>query len=93
MTIIVDETSEGVRARVLDEGAGIDPGESARLFELYYRSPTNSSSVSAPASACSSVARWSRRWAADIWASRRPEGGAEFGFVLARHEEDEARDW
>ena len=36
---IVDETDEGVRVRVLDEGVGIDANETARLFELYYRSP------------------------------------------------------
>ena len=39
VTVMVDETTEGVRVRVLDDGPGIDPGEAGRLFELYYRSP------------------------------------------------------
>jgi len=89
VAIVVDETPEGVRARVLDEGAGIDPGESARLFELYYRSPLNASSVSGAGIGLFVCRALVEAMGGRIWAMRRPEGGAEFGFVLNRHDEDE----
>jgi K+-sensing histidine kinase KdpD len=89
VTISVDETSEGVRTRVLDEGKGVDPAESGRLFELYYRSPATSTTVSGAGIGLFVCRALIEAMGGRIWASNRAEGGAEFGFVLARHEEDE----
>ena len=62
--VIVDETAEGVRVRVLDEGPGFDPEETSRLFELYYRSPSTSAQSAGQASVSSSAGPSSRRWVA-----------------------------
>ncbi len=88
--VMVDETTEGVRVRVLDEGAGIDMSETARLFELYYRSPSTAGTVGG-----AGIGLYVCRVLVDamggrIWAAARPEGGSEFGFILERDDEDKA---
>ncbi len=84
---IVDETSEGVRVRVLDEGAGIDPGEAARLFELYYRSPSTSATVAGAGIGLYVCRALIDAMGGRIWAAPRAHGGAEFGFILARFDD------
>ena len=86
--MIVDETTEGVRVRVLDQGAGIDPEEVARLFELYYRSPIDRRTVGGAGIGLFVCRVLVEAMGGRIWAAPRPEGGAEFGFVLARFAED-----
>ena len=86
--VIVDETSEGVRVRVLDEGAGIDPAESARLFELYYRSPATSNKVAGAGIGLYVCRALVEAMGGRIWAAPRSHGGAEFGFILARFDEE-----
>ena len=87
---IVDETAEGVRVRVLDEGAGLSPTETARLFELYYRSPRTAGTIGGAGIGLFVCRALVEAMGGRIWATPRPEGGAEFGFVLARLTEDEA---
>jgi signal transduction histidine kinase len=75
-----DGTGE-VTVRVLDNGPGITEAESEQLFGLYYRSPTASAAPGA------GIGLFVCRGLVDamgghIWAKRRPEGGAEFGFSL-----------
>jgi two-component system sensor histidine kinase KdpD len=82
--VIVDETPEGLRVRVLDDGPGIDPTESARLFELYYRSPATSGTVAGAGIGLYVCRVLVEAMGGRIWASARPEGGSEFGFVLRR---------
>ena len=89
--LIVDETSEGVRVRVLDEGAGIDPAESARLFELYYRSPATSNKVAGAGIGLYVCRALVEAMGGRIWAARRSHGGAEFGFILARFDDETAQ--
>jgi K+-sensing histidine kinase KdpD len=86
---VVDENAEGVRARVLDDGAGLDPAETSRLFELYYRSPTTAGMIGGAGIGLFVCRALVEAMGGRIWATARPEGGAEFGFVLARYEEDE----
>lgn len=86
---VVDETEEGVRVRVLDQGPGIDPAESSRLFELYYRSPSTSGAAGGAGIGLFVCRALVEAMGGRIWATSRPEGGAEFGFVLARLAEDE----
>jgi K+-sensing histidine kinase KdpD len=85
--VIVDESSEGVRVRVLDEGAGIDPGEAARLFELYYRSPATSGKVAGAGIGLYVCRALVEAMGGRIWAAPRSHGGAEFGFILSRFED------
>jgi signal transduction histidine kinase len=87
VSIVVDDTAEGVRVRVLDDGPGINVDESARLFELYYRSPLTAG-VSSGAGIGLFVCRaLVEAMGGRIWATPRPGGGSEFGFVLAPLEE------
>jgi two-component system sensor histidine kinase KdpD len=87
VSIVVDDTAEGVRVRVLDDGPGIDADESARLFELYYRSPLTAGTSSGAGIGLFVCRALVEAMGGRIWATPRPEGGAEFGFVLARLEE------
>jgi K+-sensing histidine kinase KdpD len=86
--VIVDENAEGVRARVLDEGPGFAAEEATRLFELYYRSPATASTVSGAGIGLYVCRVLVEAMGGRIWASPRPEGGAEFGFALQRDDED-----
>lgn len=85
--LIVDETSEGIRVRVLDEGAGINPGEAPRLFELYYRSLATSAKVAGAGIGLYVCRALVEAMGGRMWAAPRAHGGSEFGFILARFEE------
>jgi signal transduction histidine kinase len=77
------EAREGeVEVRVLDRGAGIDPAEAARLFELFYRSPAVSRTISGSGIGLFVCARLIEAMGGRIWTRNRPGGGAEFGFSL-----------
>jgi two-component system, OmpR family, sensor histidine kinase KdpD len=89
INVIVDETAEGVRVRVLDNGVGIDPEQTSRLFELYYRAPETAAKVSGAGIGLYVCRVLVESMGGRIWAVPRPEGGSEFGFVLERYEEPE----
>lgn len=90
--VIVDETPEGVRLRVLDDGPGIEASEASRLFELYYRSPTTAATASGAGIGLYVCRALVDAMGGRIWAAPRPEGGSEFGFVLQRDEGDDEED-
>jgi signal transduction histidine kinase len=87
VNVMVDETTEGVRIRVLDGGPGIDPAEAGRLFELYYRSPSTASTAGGAGIGLYVCRVLVEAMGGRIWAAARPEGGSEFGFVLQRDED------
>ena len=87
--VVVDETTEGVRVRVLDEGPGLDPNETTKLFDLYYRSPATAGTVGGAGIGLFVCRALVEAMGGRIWATTRPEGGAEFGFILARLTDDE----
>jgi K+-sensing histidine kinase KdpD len=87
--VVVDETSEGVRVRVLDAGVGFPPEEADRLFELYYRSPETALKAGGAGIGLFVCRALVEAMGGRIWAAPRPAGGAEFGFVLKRHEDEE----
>jgi K+-sensing histidine kinase KdpD len=89
VSVVVDEMPEGIRVRVVDQGAGFDEAEAERLFELYYRSPTMATKIGGAGIGlfvCRALLEAMGGW---IWARPRPGGGAEFGFVLQRYSEGE----
>jgi signal transduction histidine kinase len=71
-----------VLVRVLDDGPGFAAEETDRLFELFYRSPGTATTASGAGIGLFVCARLIGAMGGRIWASPRPEGGAEFGFAL-----------
>jgi K+-sensing histidine kinase KdpD len=86
--VIVDETEDDVRTRVLDQGVGIAQEEADRLFDLYYRSPETARKVSGAGIGLFVCRALVEAMGGRIWAAPRPEGGAEFGFTLQRYAEE-----
>jgi K+-sensing histidine kinase KdpD len=88
--VIVDEVAEGIRVRVVDQGEGFGEAEAERLFELYYRSPQMASKIGGAGIGLFVCRALVEAMGGRIWATPRPEGGAEFGFVLDRYSDEES---
>jgi K+-sensing histidine kinase KdpD len=86
--VVVDQTDEGIRMRVLDTGVGIAQVEADRLFDLYYRSPDIARKVSGAGIGLFVCRALVEAMGGRIWAAPRPEGGAEFGFILVPYAEE-----
>lgn len=87
--VVAEPGDHEVVVRVLDRGQGFDPAEATRLFELYYRSPSVARTLSGSGIGLFVCARLIEAMGGRIWATNRPDGGAEFGFTL-REVADEA---
>lgn len=80
---VVFDTAPGEAiVRILDDGPGFPSGDTDRLFEPFYRSPTFARQVSGSGIGLFVCARLIEAMGGRIWAAARPEGGAEFGFAL-----------
>jgi signal transduction histidine kinase len=88
---IVTQQDDGfVAVRVLDNGSGFGGEDPERLFELFYRT-TSARSVPGGAGIGLFVCRnLIEKMDGRVWATERPEGGAEFGFALPVLETDAA---
>jgi signal transduction histidine kinase len=82
VTITVSAGQDEVVTRILDDGPGFPEEETARLFELFYRSPGTAASASGAGIGLFVCARLIAAMGGRIWAEPRPDGGAEFGFAL-----------
>ena len=80
--VVAEPGDHEVVVRVLDRGRGFDPAEAARLFELYYRSPSVARTLSGSGIGLFVCARLIEAMGGRIWATNRADGGAEFGFTL-----------
>jgi signal transduction histidine kinase len=78
-----------VEVRVSDNGPGIPPASLERIFELFYRDPESARLVAGSGIGLFVCATLIEAMGGRIWASRRPEGGSEFGFTLRAIEPDE----
>jgi len=85
----LDEGSDEVVVRVVDDGPGIVANEADRLFDLFYRSPTTASSTSGAGIGLFVCARLVRAMGGRIWARPLDSRGAEFAFALRVMHEDE----
>jgi PAS domain S-box-containing protein len=88
VTVDLDESSDEVAVRVVDDGPGIEASEAERLFELFYRSPVTASTTSGAGIGLFVCARLVRAMGGRIWARALPTGGSEFGFALRVLHED-----
>ncbi|MEA2678102.1 MAG: hypothetical protein QOJ81_2243 [Chloroflexota bacterium] len=79
-----------VAVRVKDHGEGLDGEEPARLFELFYRSPSARGVPGGAGIGLFVSHQLVEAMGGQIWAVDRPEGGAEFGFTLPVLEPDTA---
>ena len=88
VTVTARETDAEVEVRVLDEGVGIDPDEASRLFDLYYRSPKTAHRIAGAGIGLFVCRGLVTAMGGRVWATPRPGGGSEFGFSLARCDDD-----
>jgi PAS domain S-box-containing protein len=86
--VVVEASPTEVLVRILDDGPGFPPDETDRLFELYFRSARTSRTASGAGIGLFVCARLMRAMGGRIWATNRPESGAEFGFALRVMDED-----
>ena len=80
--VVATSGLDEVQVRILDDGPGFPADETDRLFERFYRSPGTAASASGAGIGLFVCARLMAAMGGRIWASPRPEGGAEFGFAL-----------
>ena len=83
---IVDGPAE-VEVLVRDDGPGINEDDADKLFNLYYRAAQSSAAPGAGIGlfVCQELVT---KMGGRIWAKRRPEGGAEFGFSLPAYPDE-----
>jgi two-component system sensor histidine kinase KdpD len=80
--IVVDSDAGAPRLRVLDRGPGVDPAESVRLFELFYRS-ARTAHMPGSGIGLFVAQRLVEAMGGVMWCRPRDdEPGAEFGFRL-----------
>jgi PAS domain S-box-containing protein len=89
VTVSARAEPDGVAFRVSDAGPGIAEETAARLFELFYRDPSSARIASGSGIGLFVCASLVHAMGGRIWALRRPEGGAEFGFTLRTVEADD----
>jgi two-component system, OmpR family, sensor kinase len=77
-------TSDGeiVRLAVVDEGPGIDPEESERLFQRFYRGSASANGASGTGLGLAVVESLAARWGGDVTLRNRREGGARAEVAL-----------
>jgi PAS domain S-box-containing protein len=88
VTARVVAVGDEVVVRILDDGPGFPSDESERLFELFFRSAGTARAAAGAGIGLFVCARLINAMGGRIWATNRPEGGAEFGFALQVMAED-----
>ncbi len=88
--VVVSAQRRGSEVEVLvaDNGPGIPDGSIDRIFDLFFRDPDSARTVAGSGIGLFVCASLVEAMGGRIWARRRPEGGAEFGFTLLTLEGD-----
>lgn len=80
--VTVRQAGPAVEVRVLDSGIGLDDDDLKALFTPFYRSPRVPEDMRGMGIGLSVSKRLVEALGGQVWARRRDEGGAEFGFTL-----------
>jgi signal transduction histidine kinase len=80
--VILDQTEDAVRVRVLDSGIGIEPDDAANLFDLFFRSTTAVRQAPGAGIGLFVCKQLVEAMGGRIYGKPRDGGGAEFGFSL-----------
>jgi signal transduction histidine kinase len=82
VTITWAADGESVRLAVLDEGPGIDPDESERLFQRFYRGSASRGGPSGTGLGLAVVESLAARWGGSVTLGNQPGGGARAEVTL-----------
>jgi signal transduction histidine kinase len=89
-TVVVEARApDDVVVRVLDEGVGIAAEDVPHVFELFYRSAAVTRKASGAGIGLFVSRQLIEAMGGRIWATSRPERGAEVGFAMPRHRLDD----
>lgn len=83
VTLTWSSDGENVRLAVLDEGPGLDPDESERVFQRFYRGSASHGGASGTGLGLAVVEALAARWGGEVTLANRPEGGARAEVALA----------
>jgi two-component system, OmpR family, sensor kinase len=77
---------KSVRIAVLDEGPGLDPDESERVFQRFFRGSASRGGAAGTGLGLAVVESLAARWGGEVTLASRPEGGAraEVAFEAVR---------
>jgi signal transduction histidine kinase len=76
VTLTWSSAADTVRLAVLDEGPGIDPDESERVFQRFYRGSASHGGAAGTGLGLAVVEALAARWGGEVTLTNRPEGGA-----------------
>jgi signal transduction histidine kinase len=89
-SIVVEARApDEVVVRVLDEGVGIAEADIAHVFELFYRSAAVTRKAAGAGIGLFVSRQLIEAMGGRMWATSRPEGGAEVGFAMPHHPLDD----
>jgi two-component system, OmpR family, sensor kinase len=82
VTLTWASDGERVRIAVLDEGRGLDPDESERVFQRFYRGSASHGGAAGTGLGLAVVEALAARWGGGVTLANRPEGGARAEVTL-----------
>jgi two-component system, OmpR family, sensor histidine kinase KdpD len=86
VSVGVSSTEHEVVVSIADDGPGFPEAEAERVFELFFRSEQTASAAAGAGIGLFVCARLIRAMGGRIWATARPEGGAEFTLKVMAEE-------
>jgi signal transduction histidine kinase len=89
IVVVVEGVDDEVVTRVLDEGIGLVEGDTARMFELFFRSSSATRMAGGAGIGLFVCRQLVEAMSGRIWAAQRSPRGTEVGFALPAHHEDE----
>ena len=83
----IEMNVSGTKLEVRDHGSGINPDNSQRIFDRFYREP-EARSMAGSGLGLAIVSQIMENHGGEVWAKNHPEGGAVVGFSLPPVEEN-----